>query len=416
MPTLNGPAPGAPVALATGKAASVITLAPALVTLDWLTVNMLAPEGADVLPWQPPAPCFWDNETDTNSQHWRRYVTEPTNLRTGQFRNVCYLNDLLGAKVATIWSDPHNAALHNPAWVQVQFANHTLYSGELVALFRMFRELGCEYTAISRVDVACDGIAGQGGDWDQVLQMADMGRARYYGKGDWLRRGSRRQTIGGEFGTRASNKFIRAYRKKREMKAKGVKPHIVEAWLNAFGFDAYAADGVEVNRFEVQLKGKEIRRYFHDESRADWLEGLANVGQRVDVFASMAVGMFDFRTPTKYARDAVPVTAWDWSCVHAGVQTVARASRTLAIGPHTIKTGLRSMFFVAHVTCDPSGYAACERLAAAAGDLFVEWYRAKRLEWVREFAKIEAARDGRTLDVFRNLREGAPGADFGGNA
>jgi hypothetical protein len=94
------------------------------------------------------------------------------------------------------------------------------------------------------------------------------------------------------------------------MKSKGVKPHIVEAWCNAFGFDPMNAEGCEVNRFEVALKGKEIRRYFEGESSAEWVLKLADVGQRVEVFASMAPGMFDFRIPAERARDAVPVAVW----------------------------------------------------------------------------------------------------------
>lgn len=384
-----------------------LVLAPGMVSLDWLTLNLLAPEtlGFASLPWEAPEPRRWDYELDPDPVNWLAYLTCASELRTAQFARVSYLTDMQGEKLVTVCSAPHNPKLHDARWIQVTFSNRTLYSGEWVNLFRMFRAIGCEYTSIGRVDVACDGIEGDGGEWPAVLQMAQRGEAKYYGKCEWLQRSERSRVIGGEFGSRASNKFVRAYRKKREMKSKGVKPHIVEAWCNAFGFDPMNAEGCEVNRFEVALKGKEIRRYFEGESSAEWVLRLADVHQRVEVFASMAPGMFDFRIPAERARDAVPVAVWDWSRVDASPVLAERDERALALTEHTIKTGLRSMFMLAHITGDPSGMAACEMYARAAGQSFVDWYERKRTEWVREFQRIENAKDPRTLDVLQRLRE-----------
>jgi len=400
MPRELGPHPGT---------FEPLVLAPGMVSLDWLTLNLTAPErlGFASLPWEAPEPRRWDYELDPDPVNWHAYLTCASELRTPIFGRVSYLTDLQGEKLVTVLSAPHNPKMHDPRWIQVTFSNRTLYSGEWQNLFRMFRAIGCEYDSIGRVDVACDGIEGDGGEWPQVLTMAQRGEAKYYGKCEWLQRSERARVIGGEFGSRSSNKFVRAYRKKREMKSKGVKPHIVEAWKNAFGFDPMAEDDCEVNRFEVQLKGKEIRRYFPNESNADWVLGLANVHRRVDVFASMAPGMFDFRIPAERARDAEPVAVWDWTRVDASPNLAARAKRNLALSEHTIKTGLRAMFHLAHTLSDPNGIAACEQYARASGQPFVDWFERKRYQWVREFNRIEAAKDPRTLDVLQRLREAA---------
>lgn len=396
MATVADPQPG------------TVLLAPGMVSLDWLTLNMRAPDDAPIygFPWQRAEPVAWDDTTDEDSDTWARYITEPTNIRTAQFAHVTYLNDTLGAKVATVWHTPHDGALHDPRWIQVQFANATLYTLEWVRIFRMFRAMGCDYTSISRVDIACDGIEGDGGDWPKVLQMDRTGAARYYGKCGWITRNERQHIIGGEFGSRASNKYIRAYRKKREMKSKGVKPHIVEAWCRAFGFDAWSDPAVEVNRFEVALKGKEIRRYFPNENTPQFVDDLAFTVKRADVFASMAPGMFDFRTPADRARDAVPVCRWDWSRLKREPEIKERAPRNLALSAHTIKTSLRAMFHVATVTGDASGLEACERLAHSAGQTFVEWYERKRYKWLRDFARIASARDAFTNRTLDNMRYG----------
>jgi hypothetical protein len=390
-----------------------IVLAPGMVSLDWLTLNMSAPEKLRIstLPWEYVDPVRWDYKLDPHPTNWCAYLICSANLRTAQFSRVSYLTDLKGEKLATISSAPHDGSLHGADWMQIQFANATLYSGEWVQIFRMFRDIGCSYRGISRIDVACDGIAGDGGDFPAVVAMAQQGKARYYGKCEWLQRSDRSQVIGAEFGSRASNKFIRAYRKKREMKSKGQKPWITEGWKRAFGFDAWATEGVEINRFEVALKGKEIRRHFDGEGSADWLEGMANVGQRVDVFASMAPRMFDFRTVAERARDAVPVCEWDWSRVDASANVADRAEQNLAISEHTVKTGLRSMFMVAHYTCDKFGFEACERYAEAAGEHYWRWYMRKRAEWVKKFEKIERAKDSRTMELLARLRDAGNGAD-----
>ena len=372
---------------------------PGLVSLDWLTINALSPEGAKRLPWSMDEPTTW---ADVGTTPPRLYVVERTDIRTSQFRRVSYLTNDRAEKVATIWSEPHQLG-RSANWMQVQFANETLYTNAWVNVWRMFRRLGVEYTGISRVDIACDAIEGAGGDFPKVVQMSVDGLARYYGHCDWLTRTSRKTVIGAEFGTHGSNKFIRAYRKKREMKAKGVKPHIVAAWAEAFGFDAWTAP-IEVNRCEVQLKGKEIRRYYAaEESSADALEHLAHQPSRANIFASMAVKMFDFRTIADRARDAVPVCAWDWSLVQQQPEVDPRAEKNLALSEHRIKTSLKAMYTVAYYMSDPSGFEACERLAAASG--YADWYAHKRAEWVREMIAIERARDPNTLRTIANLKQ-----------
>lgn len=388
---------------------SPIVLAPGMIGIDWLTLNMREPEACvRELPWRSLDPRRWeDGENFAGLLTGRRvYFTQSTDLRTAQFAHIAYINDAMGEKMATVSFAPHNLRIAAPEWIQVQFSNVALTTGEWWVLAQMFLALGCRHDSISRVDIAVDGLEGDGGDFPDVVQMAARGEARYYGKADWLQRSHRSKVIGAEFGSRASNKFVRAYRKKREMKAKGQKVHITEAWKRAFGFDVWGHPRAEVNRFEVQLRGKEVRRYFPGEGNADWVLGLANPGQQLDVFASMAPGIFDFRIPAARARDAVPVCEWDFSRIDAGGADVAfRAQRNMDLSDHSIKVGLRSMFMVASTMGDPQGIAMCERYAEAAGERFVEWFERKRIEWVRDFAKLAAAKDGQALRIFKALGE-----------
>lgn len=370
-----------------------VTLRPGAVLLDWLTLNLRAPDpGPWGHPWTSPRPQRWVYDLDVSPDYWCVYLAEPTDIVTAQFRRVTYITRPDGTKAATVWSDPHNGALSDPRWVQVQFANDALHTGEWVALFRMFRAYGCELRGVSRVDISADGIEGQGGEFPRVVQGAIDGRWRYYGHGSWRPELFRSKVTGFNFGTRGSNKYVRAYRKAREMKHKGVKPWVVDAWARAWGFDVYAA-GMEVNRMEVQTKAKELRRYFPACDSVEWVEGLNDEQRRVDVFASMAPGIFDFRTHAKRARDAEPVVRWDWSGVAQDVQTATRAQRTHGFTDHTIKTNLRAMWQVATGTSCSTTHEAARAFARSCGAAWEEWYERKRYEWAREWVRYETARE-----------------------
>jgi hypothetical protein len=376
-----------------------------MVSIDWLTLNMAAPEhnGPLSLPWNSWDTCRWHaDETGTGDV----YTMVPTTIRTSQFGKVTYMMDHQRQKVATIWSEPHQAKNGDP-WMQVQFANETLYSGEWLQIYNMHLAIGCTYRGISRLDLACDGLAGDGGDWPKVVQEANSGMAKYYGHCDWLARSARGKVIGAEFGSRASNKFIRAYAKKKEMHAKGVKDHIVRAWCQAFGWNVYKDPNADVNRFEVQLKGKEIRRYFPSEGNPDWLAGLYHVGQRVDVFASMAPSMFDFRTVAKYARDAVPTCTWNWSCVSADTTLADRKQRSIALNDHTVKVAIRSIHQLGSVMGDQHSIDLAAQYAQAAGQDMLEWYYRKRHQWDKDLAASQASEDQRTHAVHAALRRSA---------
>lgn len=401
--TSRSEVPAAPVAV------QPVTLAPFLASLDWLTLNMDVPATVTglPLPWQALEPRRWFRECD----HERVYWTRPTERRTAQFNRVTEVVDGMERKVCTVWHEPHDSKLHTDAWIQVQFANHTLASGEWSVLLGMLRAMGCTLRGISRVDIACDGLEGDGGDFPKVIDLTRNGNVRYYGKCDWIVRHARGKTIGGEFGHRGSNKFIRAYRKCREMKAKGVKEHIVKQWEAALGRNPMDT-GEKVNRFEVQLKGKEIRRYFPDErgdGAFDFVQSLADPANLVDIFASMAVGMFDFRTTATRARKAEPVTAWDWSrCVKLEPSLSFRATRNHAVTEHTMKTELRAMFRVAVVLSDPNLMELAKRNAESYSFAMGEWYQKKRVVWTQEYGKLCAAGDTRTLEFFAALREPVP--------
>jgi hypothetical protein len=377
-----------------------VVLAPFAVALDWLTLDMRSTGPNTFVRVEP-----W-TFTSEELAPGRVFVLRPTPHRTSVFRTVAIIEDNTGEKLATITSDPHTTVIGPDTWFQVQFANVTLYSGEWVALFRILRYAwGCTFNAVSRVDIATDGLQGDGGDWTKVIQRSWTGEARYYGKSDWRPRFKRANVEGAEFGTRASNKFIRAYCKSREMKAVQRKAHIESLWTLRLGRNPMHT-GEEVNRLEVQCKGREIRRYWPRENDALWVEGLATGDRLVDMFASMVPTMFDFRIPAERARDAESIVSWDWSRLRDGVaHQVDRAARNFEMSDHQVKVALKAMWRVGYVTCDGTAQDMARQFAGAVGPHMVEWYERQRVTWIRELNRLYN-QDPRALDVFNRLAEG----------
>jgi hypothetical protein len=324
--------------------------------------------------------------------------------RTAVFDAIYTLQDDRGEKLLTVTGLPRAGMFSGrPDWMQIQFSNRTLYSGEFVRLWDQMREMGFLYMSISRMDIAADGIAGNGGDFLEPIQRTWGGGVDYYGKAGWTPRFQRKTVTGAELGSRASNKFLRCYNKTRELKqAHNVakRAYIEQAWSDALGESPHD-NGREVNRLELQVKGTEVRRYFAQEGTPGFVASLADGAALVDMFASMVPKVFDFRIPAERARDAVPVVAWDFGAVSTSVFTGERAKKTVAMSPHTLKILIRQMFVLGVATGDQSWRVKADELAHA-GNLH-HWMTDAVKRWTTA-ARVLRVRGGQyTNDLFDQL-------------
>lgn len=379
------------------SAAAVEVLRPFYLGLDWLTINMDAPMGHA---FNVVETTGFVSSLDRTAQFW----IVPRSQGTPAFERCVDVLDGERCKVLTIAFKPRSQTWR-PEWCQVQFANATLYTGEWRNLFHMLRAHGFTLDSISRIDIAADAISTDGGGYLAVMERRMKGEVKYYGKGNWSPFMQRDGCEGFRVGEASSDKFIRCYNKTREMK-KNRKPHIVNTWSLALGGED-PASLPDVHRFEARLKGKGVRRYVGARERdALWLCSLGTTQPLVGLFASMAPSLFDFRTPAARARDAQPVTAWDFSRVHTGDITIdTRAPRNHIMSDDEQKRALRYIFIAALGMSDPDAGAVALRMAQRA-DLG-DWYAKKRLQWFRQYGKMLASGDAATLNFFRQLAAGA---------
>lgn len=362
-----------------------ITLRPFCTTIDWLSVMMCGPWHSIT---NPPGTLFaWDvpNVRPGLSVYCAGDINHP------QFQSVFYVVDRSGAKVVTISAHPRDLKKFPLDFCVVQFDNSTLPTGEWRELNVALREMGCEWMGVQRIDIAADGwedpsTLNGGGDFVSVVHAAMAGWGQYYGKANWSTYHERREFMGFQFGSRAGNKYLRCYKKKREMKANRHKPHVVAAWRNALGGLDPMRDVREVGRLEVRMKGKELRRYYPGEMRAADVEALHDPALRVDVFVSTTGTLFDFRQWPRdgRARTAKPMHVWDWSLCTTNAPTVMpRAARTYALTEHTIKVALRAMAEAYLASADQDVLLIAERYARSAGSEWLDYFRRKLPDWER---------------------------------
>ena len=373
------------------------TLAPFRIGPDWLALSMSGPPA--LLDYTEPQP--W--------QGGRWWV--PTDINTRVMRKVFYLTDASGAKLVTVAGHPFSRAIGPPDWMLVQFSNRTLHDGTLVELYQDLRGAGFTYKGVTRLDLAADGLAGNGGDYLEPIQRVWNGEAEYFGRGHWTPGMRGRSTVQFAYlGSRASNKFLRVYCKTRELKTAAAAhkaPYIRAAWEAALGWDP-VEDGQEVNRLEIQVKGRELRRYYPEERGAGykasdrWIESLTTRERVADIFASLVTGLYDFRTKAERARDAVPVIAWEFGSVTDRIEVRDREPRHLAITGQAIKTTLKTQWWIGSVTGQTDRQADVMEVAHAAG--LSRWLDASIPKWEKELERIRQRGDIAMVDRLSKLR------------
>lgn len=398
--------------LRTTERPQCITLRPFCTMVDWLSVMMMGPwstittEIGDAFRW--------------DVENVRPGLMVYRTYETPHFAKVFYISDQVGTKLVTVLCQPKDHKKFPPEFMVAEFGNATLATGEWRELLSALEQMGCEHMGVKKCDIAADGwegeLIGDGGDFIPVVQASLAGWGNYYGKAHWKTHHLGRAFNGFEFGSRAGNKFMRCYRKKREMKDKGLKPHIVEAWRAALGGMDPMKDPREVGRLEVSLKGTELRRYFKGESDSRLLAELHDPLKRVELFQATTDTMFDFRTwPTDgRARSAKPMHRWDWGlCTTNAPAALARAQRSRCISPEIVKRSVHALYDMHLHSYDPRFLVDAEIAAAAGGPEIVTWFHGKMRQWDQLHEALTVgtrnrpgASDDFSLSFMRRLREG----------
>jgi hypothetical protein len=326
-----------------------------------------------------------------------RYALVRQPGRTRTFDRLDHLVDTRNDRtVGTVRSVPHSAHVMPMHRIMVKLDNSTLYDYTWADVVQYLRDIvGLQYVSTSRLDLAADGY-----DFLAPFGDAARGDVSYGGRADFVVRWSNGRVKAAELGTRSANKFARIYGKSKELLLSG-KIYIAHYWQQHG-----AEPGADVDRCEIAVKGREVRRYFPDERRAEFLDYLTCPRYRARVYDSLAATFIRFRTGQcgERSRDRDDLLSWDWSAITEGepVERRPRARRVQDIGLNALKAHVRLAYMI-HVATDSARHLSCAQEVAEACGLGA-WMRTKTPLWRREAAKL-AAEGFRAGTLFDQLQD-----------
>lgn len=356
-------------------------LKPFCLPIDWLQCRFAVGKQAHSRPWG-------NDSVITLSQG---YELHRTAARSKAFARIDRVVDTrTGRSMGMLQSCPHNEQAMRANCVVLKVDNEPLYDyswhGFLTALMD---GNGWNYQATTRLDLAADGHGFRAPFADAMRGAIVPG-----GRSEW----NVRNLPGGrglkavELGNRSANKFARIYGKSKELQISG-KLYIADYWT-----ENGCVDVANVERCEIQVKGRELRRYNDDERNEgdrSFLDVLTCPAARARLYHSVAAPFLRFHGGEARSRDRVDLLRWDWSEVAQGQRVTAapRERRLRDIGLNALKSHIK-LSYMFHVATGSGRYLSTAQEVAAGANLG-PWMQQKAPLWKREaesFADLSSLR------------------------
>lgn len=282
-------------------------------------------------------------------------------------------------------------SLMSPDTVLFSVDNKLQYSaGWTKKLKTVIKDLNLSFNHLCRLDIAVDSPYRDQFNFIQKVitgKLVQVGNTRFSPLYDGTNPDGSAKLIYFTFGSRSSDKFIRAYYKRQEL-AKSNKYYIEDFW-QANGFDL--KDGDEVARFEFVLKRKELKRYIDinekfgelNLSNLDLLEAPEYLAA---LFNTAKKGFFEFvskrslsRTGniTRCARKLIV----DVSDITTYLLFKLKSKATTAI--YSAKISAKFLFMLCCKTCDNRYMAEIEEILYNFN--LRRWFEANRERFYKEF-------------------------------
>lgn len=373
-----------------GRGLRRYSMQPFALPIDWLDLSLS-------VPGVPRDGRPWGNDDVVTLGPRLALVRQPGRSRV--FDRLDMLTDTATDKpLALVRSCPHSTEIIGGDRLSVKLDNESLYTYTWSETLRQLLDIhGWRYHATTRLDLAADGH-----NFLLPFHDAARGAVAYGGRADFVTRYSDGQLKAAELGTRSANKFGRIYKKSRELALSG-KNYIRDYWQHQGGTDL---DNVE--RCEVQVKGRELRRYTKDEACREFLDKLTEPKYRATLFHSVADTFIRFRSGQcgDRSRDREDLLAWDFTRLSGEpTQPWPRERRLNDFGVNTLKSHIR-LTYMMHVATGSRRYLATAQEVAEASNL-ATWYRGKTELWKRQAEKLagEGLRAANLFDLLQGCDE-----------
>jgi len=249
----------------------------------------------------------------------------------------------------------------------------------------VWKEMNLSFTHVGRIDIAVD--APENKQFDFIKKLTS-GKLRLVGGSKFTVQYTNDAKVDYfRFGSRSSDKFMRAYYKRQEIERSN-KYYMEEVWeANGFNLD----EGQEVTRFEIVLKRKELKKYYdvwekYGELDETNLELLEDPSYLAALFNTGKKSFFEFVSRRSLARTGnvsrcKRIKILDLSGITSYLLEKIKSKCTTAV--YSAKISAKFLFMLCCKTCDPRYMAEIEEILHNFN--LQRWFNAKRERFYNEF-------------------------------
>jgi len=314
------------------------------------------------------------------------YKDEHTLSLIKECENRCFLNVysvyINGALIGELKTMPKQIHIMTEKYAIFKMVNSELYTkGWAVRLKLMVKVLGLTFKKVHQFDIAADGVGFlKINDLLSNNQIYNCGAENY----DLKHRGRQIPTL--YIGSRASDKFIRIYDKRKELLASN-KKYIESFWLN---------NGLQTEikeRCELVLKGKHSEKLFKNKNFLEVLAVLVDQRKIAEVMANYINRMMDFKSKNEGGKNHSrknKLFKIDFTKIVKFVKPLDVIIKAFSNGTYKAKMAVRFFHELGHKTGIKHFLNFCDEITE--NIYHSEWYERRKNLWVKDYERKKSRR------------------------
>jgi hypothetical protein len=290
-----------------------------------------------------------------------------------------------GIEFGEIKFTPRSEAIMKPDTIIFKANNQVLYEANFLDYFDKFlTDLNLSFSHLSKIDISADGTG-----FIKPLILADQGEIEWSGKGDF-QPFKKNRAIGMEYegfwlGSKGSDKFARAYYKRRELMRSG-KTYIEHFWNQNNLFEK--CETTDIERLEFSLKNKELAKWIPRDGWEATKKMLSDKNFIAKLFHSVSKTLYSFRMKRSDPEENVSRLKKLFQLDFSLWEGVTLLQKIVNIGSkrlRALKTTVKSLYEVGLKT----GMKTYKKLSIeiAQNINHFRWYEKKRIVWEAEYKR-----------------------------
>ena len=316
-------------------------------------------------------------------------------------KHFTYVVDIIidGEEFCQLEMIPRNDKIMQPETMVMRICNPWLYREGYINTFKtLLVALKLKFNHVVKVDIAVDSTKGE---LFKFVPAFQKGKIKLLGKANFhlMYKGGGNTVEYFRLGSSKSDKFIRGYYKREEIKKTG-KQYIIDFW-DVNGLDATK----KVERLEISFKKKELDKYV--DITLDQLELLEDATTLATLFRSGLQKFFQFIRVSEWKRKGNVSRCkrvFEVTLKNYGAQLLSKLIRTCNTELQRLKQASKTLFWCYMHTSHQAFLVMSKKMAESAEHAI--WFRDKYPMWEKEFYMRKANKRFKFTSNLKQLAEG----------